>query len=192
MEVVIIQGHPDTNESHLCHALADAYAQGAESAGHKVTLVNVAALNFPILRTQSEFESGVVPEELRAASKALASAGHVALVFPLWLGTMPALLKAFLEQLLRPGVAFEYQAKGLPKKLMSGKSARVIVTMGMPSLVFRIFYRAHGLRGLKRSILQFVWFNPVRFSYFGMVASVAPQKRGEWIEQLREAGRQLT
>ena len=50
--VTIIQGHPDPAGNHLCHALADAYAEGAAVAGHEITRIEVARFDFPILRTQ--------------------------------------------------------------------------------------------------------------------------------------------
>src|SRR3954471_6824500 len=96
--IVIVQGHPDAGAPHLLHALADAYAQGAVQAGHDVRHIEVATLEFPLLRTQADFESGEIAPGLRAAAEALAQADHIAIFFPLWLGTMPALLKGFLEQ----------------------------------------------------------------------------------------------
>jgi putative NADPH-quinone reductase len=110
--LTVVQGHPDPAGNRLCHALADAYATGALSAGHEVTRIEVARLDFPILRTQQEFEHGHLPETLVEARDAIVSAQHLLLVFPLWHRTMPALLKAFLEQVMRPGVALEYRKHG--------------------------------------------------------------------------------
>lgn len=187
--IVIIQGHPDPDPHRLCRGLAEAYAAGAREAGHAVMTIDLAGLNVPLLRTQAEFEHGPIPDSLRPAADAVAGADHLVLVFPLWLGTMPALVKAFLEQVMRPGVAFEYQAKGLPKKLLVGRSARLVVTMGMPALAYRWWFGAYGLRGLKRSILGFVGIKPVRTTLFGMVAAAKEPQRRKWLEQLRVLGR---
>jgi len=59
------------------------------------------------LRTQHEFETGRIPAALAPARDAIRAAQHLLIVFPLWHGTMPALLKAFIEQVMRPGVALE-------------------------------------------------------------------------------------
>jgi putative NADPH-quinone reductase len=90
--IVVIQGHPDGSSPHLLHALADAYAQGAVRAGHEVARVEVARIDIPYLRTQQEFESGEVLPALREAAEAMRGADHLAIFFPLWLGTMPAVL----------------------------------------------------------------------------------------------------
>ena len=91
--VTIVQGQPDPGGKHLCHALADAYAEGAAAAGHEITRIEVARLDFPILRTQEEFERGSLPETLVAGRDAFVSAQHLVMIFPLWHGTMPALLQ---------------------------------------------------------------------------------------------------
>jgi putative NADPH-quinone reductase len=113
--VAIIQGHPDPAGNHLCHALADAYAESAAAAGHEVARVEVACLDFPMLRTQEDFERGHLPDSLVEARDAILGAQHLVVVFPLWHGTMPALLKAFVEQVMRPGVALEYRKHGFPR-----------------------------------------------------------------------------
>ena len=128
--LTVVQGHPDPAGNRLCHALADAYALGAAAAGHEVMRIEVARLDFPILRTKEEFETGHLPESLVEAQNAIVSAQHLVIVFPLWHGTMPALLKAFIEQVMRPGVALEYREHGFPKALLAGRSARLVVTMG--------------------------------------------------------------
>lgn len=187
--IAILQGHPDPAGNRLCHALADAYAAGAADAGHEIRRIDAARLDFPILRTQEDFENAAMPPGLTEAQEAIRWADHLVIVFPLWLGTMPALLKAFLEQILRPGFGFAYGSKGLPKKLLAGRSARIVVTMGMPALVYRWYFFAHGLRGMERNILAFVGIAPIRESLFGMVGTVGAAQRAQWLEEMAAHGR---
>jgi len=188
-QIAVIQGHPDADNRHLCYALADAYTTAAREAGHEVSVTVLAELDFPLLRTQAEFEHGEVPPALRQAEADIRQADHIVLVFPLWLGTMPALVKAFLEQVMRPGTAFDYQAQGMPRQLLAGRSARIVVTMGMPVLAYRWWFFAHGLRGLERNVLRFVGIKPIRESLFGMVGSANEATRRRWLEQMRRAGK---
>ena len=124
--ILIIDGHPDSGEERYVHALARAYRQGAESAGHEVRTIVVGALDFPMLRTSEEFRSQAPPAVIHECQQNLAWADHWLILYPLWLGSMPAALKAFFEQALRPGFAFAAATtKGrLPRKLLRGKSAR--------------------------------------------------------------------
>jgi putative NADPH-quinone reductase len=102
---------------------------------------------------------------------------------------MPALLKAFIEQVMRPGIALEYRERGFPRGLLTGRSARLVVTMGMPALIYRWYFRAHGVRGLERSVLKFAGMKPVRETLLGMVDGVSDAKRQQWLARMRDYGR---
>ena len=186
--ILIIDGHPDVARERLVHALADQYASAAEATGHTVRVVKLAELEFPWLRSAKEF-AGSPPPMIVEQQKRLLWADHLVVFYPLWLGSMPALLKAFFEQVLRPGFAFAYgKGKGLPKKLLAGKSARLVVTMGMPSMFFRLYYRSHSVRSLARNILGFVGFKPVRVSLIGNVEGSAKARKHS-IDALLEIAR---
>jgi putative NADPH-quinone reductase len=183
--IVIVQGHPDPAGGHFCHALADAYAAGAAAAGHDVRRLEVARMDVPLLRTKADFEASAPPGGIAAAQQDLAWAEHLLFLYPLWLGSMPALLKAFLEQTLRPGFAFE---AGRMRGRLTGRSARVVVTMGMPVLDYRWWFGAHSLKAFERSILHFVGIRPVRESLFGRVETVSDATRAVWLARLRALG----
>lgn len=187
--ILILNGHPDPAGRGLCHALAEAYAEGARSAGHNVERVDVAALDFRFLRSQTEFEKGAAPPAIAAAQKQIERSNHLVVIFPLWLGDVPAVLKAFFEQTLRPGFAFTYQPSGFPIMHLKGRSARIVVTMGMPAFVYRWYFGAHGVKNLKRNILRFVGFAPVRDTIIGSVGTAGPDKVRRRIDEVRELGR---
>ncbi|MEP1209229.1 MAG: NAD(P)H-dependent oxidoreductase [Rhizobiaceae bacterium] len=189
-KIAVIQGHPDGSVNHLCHALAQAYIEGAESADHQVELVDLGQLDFPLLRDQKDWEKGIsnTPEVLKTAQAAFVDADHITFIYPLWLGTMPAVLKGFLEQIFRPGMALSYD-EGFPKPLLKGKSARVVITMGMPALVYRWYFLAHGLKNLERSILGIAGIRPIRSTLYGSVESVSDEKRAGWIEKMKTLGK---
>lgn len=187
--ILILNGHPDTARKGLCGALADAYAEGAAAGGHSVERLDIGALQFDLLRSQAEFETGTAPPDIVAAQQEIRRADHLVVVFPLWLGDMPALLKGFFEQTLRPGFAFAYRPSGFPLKNLGGRSARIIVTMGMPAFVYRWYFRAHAVKNLKRNILGFVGYGPVRDTIVGGVATAKPAAMARHFETMRALGR---
>jgi len=187
--IVLIQGHPDAVSRHLGHALEDAYAQGAEAAGHEVRRIPVAELDFPLLRSQQAWEEGALPASLVQAQTDIAWAQHLVLFFPLWLGDMPAVLKGFLEQVARPGFAFKADANNtFGKKGLTGRSARVVVTMGMPALIYRWYFRAHSVKNLERNILGFVGISPVNETLIGMVDKLDDVGVKKWTDKLHKLG----
>lgn len=188
--ILIIQGHPDVTRTHFGHELAHAYAAAATAAGHQVRTATPAQLDFPLLRSQQEWESGPLPSALQKAQDDIAWAQHLVLFFPLWMGDMPALLKGFLEQVARPGFAFRPE-KGSPfgQKGLAGRSARVVVTMGMPALVYRFYFRAHSVRSLERNILGFVGIAPVNETLIGGVDQLGEDGCAKWLARLASLGR---
>ena len=187
--IAIIQGHPDAQARHLGHGLADEYAKGAEDGGHEVKRIEVAHLDFPFLRTKEDFEKGALPDSIKLAQDTIKWADHLVIIYPLWHGSMPALLKGFFEQVFRPGFALEYQESGrMPKKLLTGKSARIVVTMGIPAFVYRWFFLAHSLKSLKRDILGSCGIGPIKSSLIGPVEGMDDRQRAGWLDEMRGLG----
>lgn len=186
--ILIINGHPDPASKGLCHALAHSYAQGARKAGFPVRQLDIAQLDFPLLHSQAEFERSPAPPAIVAAQSDILWARHLVVIYPLWLGDMPALLKAFFEQALRPGFAFTHRASGFPSQHLKERSARIIVTMGMPAPVYRWYFRAHGLKNLERNILRFSGFSPVRSTLLGSVGTCGPEKIRRRLDEVRSLG----
>ena len=145
-------------------------------------------LIFPLLRTKEEFERGNAPPAISEAQDAIRQADHLLIVYPLWHGTMPALLKGFIEQVFRPDFTLENREGEWPVKLLAGRSARIVVTMGMPAIVYRWFYFAHSLRSLERNVLRFCGIKPVRENLFGMVEAADDAKRQKWLEKMQKLG----
>jgi putative NADPH-quinone reductase len=94
-------------------------------------------------------------------------ADHLVTVYPLWQGQFPALFHAFLEPSFRSGFAAEIRDGGVPKKLLTGMSARIAVTMGMSALVYRWYFGAHSLKSLEHNLLRFPGIAPVKATLIG-------------------------
>jgi putative NADPH-quinone reductase len=186
--ILILQGHPDPSPAHFGHALAAAYADAARAAGHQVETITVATLDFPLLRTQHDWQHGALPPTLLPVQQAIAHAEHLVLFFPLWLGGMPALLKGLLEQVLRPGFAVPTGNPLTGPKPLAGRSARVVVTMGMPAAAYRWLFRAHSVKALERNILGFDGISPVHETLVGSVEGSAAA-RLRWLARLARLGR---
>ena len=185
--IVIIQGHPDPAGDRFCHALADAYAAGAEAAGIEVKRIEVAKLEFALLRTQAEFEKGAPAPQIAAAQEAIRWAEHLVIVFPIWFGGPPAFLKAFFEQLLRKGFALSSPQAAL-MSLLAGKSVRVIVTMGAPLPIFRLILGGHGVASFVKGLLWATGAGPVRQTLFGRAHLEDPARKARWLAEVRALG----
>lgn len=186
--ILILQGHPDPAEGHFDHALAEAYREGAEQAGLAVDMFPIAQRDFPLLHSQAEFLDETVPPAILEAQELIEAAHHLVLIYPLWMGDMPAVVKGFLEQVFRPSFVADGDMNQLRHTRLKGRSVRIIVTMGMPALIYRWFYRAHSLKSLERNVFRFCGFDPVRHTLIGQNGGDAPS-RERWLKTVRLLGR---
>jgi putative NADPH-quinone reductase len=187
-KVMIVVGHPQTNT--FCEALGHAYRTAADAAGHHAQLFPLATLTFdPILRHGYRMVQPLEPD-LQKAYEALAACDHLVLIFPLWCGDMPALLKGFIERILQPDLIARADTEtAMNWSIFSNKTAHIIMTMGMPVSIYRWWYRGHALKLLTRNILNFIGIRPVRHTLFGMLGTSKPETRNRWLDQVRELGR---
>jgi putative NADPH-quinone reductase len=158
------------------------------AGGHEVRRIEVTGLALPVLTVPDQWENEPPSDAVRACQEDIGWARHLVIVYPLWLGAMPALLKAFFEQVFRPGFALPKGASPMGKKLLKGRTARIVVTMGMPALMYRWYFGAHSLKSLERSILGFCGIGPVRESLIGLVAAGGEAKHRKWLESMRRLG----
>ena len=175
-KVLVINGHPDPAEARFAAALACAYVRGASGAGHQIRRLDVGGLDFPLIRSAAAFTDEPPPPVIGDAQQAIACwADHLVIIFPLWVGGAPAVLKGFLEQTFRYG--FSVSRPGEPmRQLLKGRSARVIVSMGMPAPFFNLVFGAAGLRSLTRGVLWVSGFSPVRHTVVGGVETSAKRR----------------
>lgn len=185
--ILVILGHP-TNDS-FCGALANSYVEGAKAAGNEVQLISLGKLSFdPVLHkgyaTIQELEPDLV-----TAQTAITWAQHIVFVYPIWWGAMPALLKGFFDRVFLPGFAFKYRDGSVFwDRLLSGRSAHLIVTMDTPPWYFRWVYRMPGHNQMKRTILEFSGIKPVTVSSFGPIKGSSQQRREKWLSQANAHG----
>jgi putative NADPH-quinone reductase len=185
--ILVVNGHPDPAPERFAAALCAAYARGATAAGHDVDHVAAGAVPVAFLKTQAQFEAPP-PPEIAAVQERFRAAEHVVIVYPLWLGTMPARCKAFLEQLARNRFLLSVAERGWPVQNMKGRSARLVVTMGMPAVAYRLVFGAHSLKGVESGILKISGFRPVRDTLFGAVDASA-ERRAKMLEKMERLGR---
>lgn len=189
MKVLVILGHP--NHGSLCGALAEAYADSARRSGQEVQTLRLGDLAFDVNYPTRPRDAQADEPDLAAARAQVVWADHLVFVFPNWWGTMPALLKGFIDRIFTPGFAFRLHDDGTWDRLLKGRSAQIVVTMDTPGWVYRLIYGQPGINALKRATLQFCGVTPVRVLRLGTVFDSTAPRRARWIELARAAGHRL-
>jgi NAD(P)H dehydrogenase (quinone) len=188
--ILIVLGHPDITS--FCGALADAYGDGARGAGHEVRRIALGELRFDPVLHKGYAEIQPLEPDLIDAQAAIGRADHLVFVYPVWWGGPPALLKGFFDRLFLPGFAFRFREGSSTswERLLSKRTARLLVTMDTPPWYYRWVYRMPGHNLMKRTILEFCGIKPVSVSDFGPVKGSSLDERSKWLEDARALGRE--
>ncbi|HEY5704100.1 MAG TPA: NAD(P)H-dependent oxidoreductase [Terrimicrobiaceae bacterium] len=182
--IVVILGHPDA--ASYCGALADAYSESARQAGHSVKAFKLGDIEFdPHLRhgynKRQELESGLLK-----VRDAISWSNHLVFVYPIWWGSMPALLKGFFDRLFLPGFAFRYRENSmLWDKLLTGRSAHAITTMDTPLWYYRFVYKMPGHNQIRKTILEFCGIKPVKVTSFGPIKGASASRKERWLRRVQ-------
>lgn len=189
-KILIIQGNPDKNS--FCNALAESYKKGALRTKADVKEIHVGEIDFdPFLgfgyKKEIELEQGLIDSQ-----HMIKWADHLVFVYPTWWGTMPALLKGFIDRVFLPGFGFQFRNGSVWwNKLLKGKSARLIVTMDTPPWYFWLFYGRPGHNAMKKSTLEFCGIKPVKISSIGPIKYSKKSKRISWLTQVEKLGEKI-
>ena len=176
--ILVVLAHPQSKS--YCAALAQAYIDGARASGAEVRQMNLAEPTFD------------AEPALKQAQDDIKWAEHLVFVYPILWGTIPALLKWFIERVFTPGFAVNFRNDSpLWDKLLKGRSARLIVTLNTPPLLYRLLFRRAGHITMKRSILEFCGIAPVKITDVGPMKNASAGKREKWIQQVRALGARL-
>lgn len=190
MNTLIIIGHPGKNSFN--HALADAFIKGATVSGAIVKTLNVndMALSLDITGFDGDKEK---PASVKQAQDLVTWADHLVWIYPTWWSTMPAILKAFFEQVFDSGFAFKYKKSDKFvkwDKLLKGKTAQVISTMDSPPWYYRYFVGDPGYKTIK-DIMSFCGIKVKGRTYFGSVKTSSEEQRLKWIDKTEQSGARL-
>jgi putative NADPH-quinone reductase len=185
--IMIVVGHAE--QDTFCEALGRAYERGARAGGHRIDFFDLSRMNFDAILHFGNRKLQPLEPDLETARAALRECDHLVILFPLWLGDMPAILKGFLERIMQPWLLAKIaEGPSASWKFFKNKSARIVITMGMPGFVYRLWFGAHALKLLRHNILRSTGIRPVRDTILGGVTSVTPERRQQWLAEMEQLG----
>jgi len=169
-------------------ALGLAWAHGAAAAGVQVDVIDVHALDFETRLRSAYREDQPLEPDLVRVRDAIAQAAHVTIATPIWWSSVPAALKGLFDRVLLPGWAYRYE-NGLPVGGLTGRSARLLVTMDAPVWYDTLVNHRAGRHQVARGVLRFCGFGPVRTRTFGAVGQSTEAQRAAMLLRAETDGR---
>jgi putative NADPH-quinone reductase len=186
--ILIVSAHP-SGEGRT-QRIVETYASASEKAGHSVTVLDLYAPEnmLPFLAFTNVREWPQSPQQDRM-KQLLTEADELVFVHPIWWGTVPAILKNWIDTVFEAGLAFRYNKQGKVEKLLTGKTAKVFAICGAPSFIywlpilpFRSFW--------KTAVLGFCGVKVTDIQILGSADMGSPEDRTRGIETFLEKIRQ--
>jgi NAD(P)H dehydrogenase (quinone) len=187
MNVLVIVAHP--NKASFNHAIARTAAARLERNGHSVAFHDLYHENFdPILPHEEIPQDGVVPPEIDRHCKALSCADGIVIVHPNWWGQPPAILKGWIDRVIRPGIAYNFeegdQGEGVPVGLLKAKAALVFNTSNTPQMREQTVF-GDPLEALwKTCIFELCGVKTFYRKMFSVVVTSTQEQRKAWLQEV--------
>ncbi len=189
MNISLLLAHP--NKQSFNHAIAKAACSALQKNGHRVLMHDLYAEGFdPLLCGEEIPEEATLPPRIAAHCQEIASVDGIIVVHPNWWGQPPAILKGWVDRVIRPGVAYRFvdgdQGEGVPVGLLKARAALVFNTSNtFPEREARVF----------GDPLETIWKNcifdlcGVKTFYretFSVVITSTEDERRSWLDRVRQ------
>jgi NAD(P)H dehydrogenase (quinone) len=183
MKISIILAHP--NSGSFNHAIADAAAAVLRGNGHEVRLRDLCAEQFDPLMPTAEFaRDAKLDATIAQHCQEIGAADGIIIVHPNWWGMPPAILKGWLDRVLRPELAYRFVA-GKPEGLLNARSAMVFTTANTPEAAERELY-GDPLDGLwKKCVFGLCGVRDFQRRSFTSVIISTPEQRAAWLNEVQ-------
>lgn len=180
--------HPASGS--FCKGIADAYQTGARRSGAELRRIDLSEMSFDVNAfTGYGDRTPPLEPDLEAWQESIAWADHLLFVHPYWWGAMPAKAKAVLDRALTSGFGFKYHNKGIGwDKLLTGKTADVIITSDTPPLIDTLTYKKPARRVIKNQVLGFCGIKTKNLVQFGSIKTASEKKIGRWLRNAERMG----
>lgn len=189
MNIMVLLAHPDP--ASFNHAIADTACARIKENGHRLIFHDLYQEQFDPVLPAGEIPTGAeLPSGINAHCRDLADADGIVIIHPNWWGQPPAVLKGWVDRVIRPGVAYRFlegdAGAGIPVGLLKARSAVVFNTANTPA------QREHNVF---KDPLELLWNNcifdlcGVSVFYremFRVIVTSTPEKRKAWLNQVRD------
>lgn len=186
-KILIINGHPD--EESFNFGLSDAYKKGTESSNAEARTINIRELEFnPNLQFGYRKRTELEPDLLKV-QELIKWANHLVWIYPVWWGSVPAIMKGFIDRVFLPGFAFKKREGSIWwDKFLTGKTARIICTLDQPAWFYKWFNGSPSHNAMEKLTMHFVGVKKVRITAIGPLRLSKPEFREKWLKKVEKLG----
>jgi putative NADPH-quinone reductase len=187
--ITIVIGHPDKEGFNF--ALAEAYKKGVKKSNAEFKEIVIRDLDFnPNLQFGYRKRTELEPDLLES-QKALKWADHIVWIYPVWWGSVPAIMKGFLDRVLLPGFAFKKREGSVWwDKYFTGKTSRLICTLDQPAWYYKWSNGSPSHKAMKKLTMNFIGVKSVKITTIAPMRLSKPEFREKWLKKIEKLGEQ--
>ena len=189
LNISIILAHPDPKSFN--HAIAASTIETLEQNGHTALFHDLHQEQFdPLLPVGEIPKDAALPADVQRHCDEIATADGIVIVHPNWWGQPPAILKGWIDRVIRPGVAYEFleedAGEGVPKGLLKARSAIVFNTSNTETQREKKVF-GDPLENLwKNCIFSLCGIDEFYRKMFNIVITSSEEQRMAWLEEVRQ------
>lgn len=188
MKISVILAHPDKNSFN--HAIADTAVEELQKHGHEVRFHDLYEEEFdPLLPPEEIASDSLLPGEIETHCDEIAAADGVIVVHPNWWGQPPAILKGWVDRVIRPGVAYEFlegdSGEGVPNGLLNAKAALVLNTSNTETQREKKVFGDPLEAIWKDCIFDLCGVESFYRRMFNIVVVSTEEERAQWLREVR-------
>lgn len=186
-KILVINGHPDKESFN--YALAASYKKGVVDSGFDLKEINIRELTFnPNLQFGYRDRTELEPDLIEAQEK-IKWADHIVWVYPVWWGSVPAIMKGFLDRVLLPGFAFKKREGSVWwDKYLTGRTAHLICTLDQPGWYYQFVNGAPSHKAMNKLCMKFVGIKKVRTTTIAPLRLSTEEFRKKWLSKVEQLG----
>jgi len=189
MEISVILAHPDPQSFN--HAIAQTVAEALSANGHKVFFHDLYEEKFdPLLPSGEILKDAALPSDIKQHCEEIAKADGIIIVHPNWWGQPPAILKGWIDRVIRPGVAYEFlegdSGEGVPRGLLKAKAALVYNTSNTESQREKDIFGDPLETIWKNCIFDLCGVTNFHRRMFNVVVTSMEEQRKNWLDSIRK------
>ncbi len=193
MKISVILAHPRPGSFN--HAIAGEVVSTLRKSGHEVIVHDLYAEKFdPLLLYPEIARDAVLPPHIAEHCREIAEADGIVIVHPNWWGMPPAILKGWIDRVLRPGVAYRFaetdSGEGIPIGLLAAKAVIVFNTSNTPAAREEEVFGDPLERIWKDCIVSFCGVPLFRRRMFGVIVTSSDEQRKMWLDEVGEITRE--
>ena len=187
-KILIILGHPDKESFN--YGLFQAYIKGVKKSNAEIKEIQISELDFnPNLAYGYRKRMDLEPD-LVASQKKLLWANHIVWVYPVWWGSVPSIMKGFLDRVFVPGFAFKKRPDSVWwDRYLKGKTAHLICTMDQPTWYYRWINKGPSHHAMKKLTMNFIGIKSVKITAIGPVRLSTDTFRQKWLNKMETLGK---